>query len=83
MILGYGFDDANTKHLSEIRENDSRGLAKALSSSGSQRIFMTNYGDSKRIQNKITKINPAKIDPLIFISTKKVYNALMHDFDLV
>lgn len=83
VILGYGFDDANTKHLSEISENDSRGLAKALSLLGKQRIFMTNYGDSKRIQNKITKINPAKIDPLIFISTKKVYNALMHDFDLV
>ena len=91
VILGYGFDDANTKHLSEIRENDSRGLAKALSfsasrsfhSSNNQRLLMTNYGDSKRIQNKITKINPEKIDSLNFISDKTVYNALMHDFDLV
>jgi hypothetical protein len=49
-ILGYGFDDANTQHLSE---NYSRGLAKALSSSGSPRIFMTNYGYSKRIENKL------------------------------
>jgi hypothetical protein len=83
VILGYGFDDANTKHLSEISENDSRGLVKALSHCLSniqnQRLLMTNYGDSKRIQNKITK----KINPLIFISDKNVYNALMHDFDLV
>jgi hypothetical protein len=76
-ILGYGFDDANTQHLSE---NYSRGLAKALSSSGSQRIFMTNYGDSKRIENKL---NLKEREDYHFISDKNVYNALMYDFDLV
>jgi hypothetical protein len=38
---------------------------------------MTNYGDSKRIENKIIR----KTDRVI--SPKTVYNALMHDFDLV
>jgi hypothetical protein len=41
---------------------------------------MTNYNDSKRIENKL---NLKEREDYHFISDKNVYNALMYDFDLV
>jgi hypothetical protein len=77
VILGYGFDDANTKHLSDLSDGKNNGLISALKT---KRLYMTNYNDSKRIENKL---NLKEREDYHFISDKNVYNALMYDFDLV
>lgn len=78
VILGYGFDDENTKLLSDSERI--KGLKGWLGGDyyGAQnRLLLTNFNNSKRIEAKIRKHERC------FISTEKVYNALMHDFDLV
>lgn len=78
VILGYGFDDENTRLLSE--GGDIKGLKGWLDGDyygAKNRLLLTNFNNSKRIEAKIKKHERC------FISDKTVYNALMHDFDLV
>ena len=78
VILGYGFDDENTRLLSG--GGDIKGLKGWLDGDyygAKNRLLLTNFNNSKRIEAKITKHERC------FISPKTVYNALMYDFDLV
>lgn len=78
VILGYGFDGENTRLLSG--GGNIKGLKGWLDGDyygAKNRLLLTNFNNSKRIEAKITKHERCSI------STEKVYNALMHDFDLV
>ncbi|MFN7902014.1 MAG: SIR2 family protein [Holosporales bacterium] len=76
-ILGFGFDDRNITELSGTSKNHDHGLREALTRNNDQRVFMTNYNESKRIENKIDRKNNRVVSP------KNVYNALMHDFNFI